>query len=192
LGAFALKAGSADASLLLELPPGQYTAIARGVNNSTGIAIVELYDTETTGQLTTASKLVNISNRGYVGTGDEIMIPGFVISSEGPKTLLVRAVGPTLANFNVSGTMADPKLTVYRTEAGNKSTPLLTQDNWSENPDATYTAQVAEQVGAFPLAPASKDAAFVITLPPGIYTMHGKSADGLGTGVALVEVYVVE
>jgi hypothetical protein len=114
------------------------------------------------------------------------MIPGFVVSSEGPKTLLVRVVGPTLGAFGVPNTMADPKLTVY-----SGSTAILANDNWSDNPDAATTAQIAAQVFAFALNAGSKDAAFVVTLPPGSYTVVGSSATPGGTGVVLVEVYVV-
>lgn len=70
-------------------------------------------------------------------------------------------------------------------------TPVLENDNWGDNPDATYTAQIATELGAFALAEGSKDAAFVVTLPPGGYTVVGSATDGTSTGVALVEVYVV-
>ncbi len=191
LGAFALTQDH-DAALLLDLAPGQYTVIADDAANQTGIAIVELYDGDPDG---TGSRLVNISNRGFVGTGANVMIPGFVVSHEGPKTFLIRAVGPRLAAepYNVTDTMADPKLVVYKKDLSNDSDhEILSQDNWSDNPEAAYTAQTAEQVSAFSLADGSKDAAFVVTLPPGVYTVIGSSADGVGTGVVLVEVYVVE
>ena len=71
-----------------------------------------------------------------------------------------------------------------------QSTELFTQDNWSENVDAAYTAQIATQVFAFALNAGSHDAAFVITLEPGVYTVVGSSVDGVSTGVVLVEVYV--
>ena len=135
------------------------------------------------------SRLVNLSTRGFVGVGDAIMIPGVVISAEGPKTLLVRAVGPTLAldPYNVTGVLADPQLTIY-----SGPTPILTNDNWGDSPDAAYTAQISAQVFAFALPAASKDASFVVTLPPGAYTIHAAAADGVSPGVAIVEVYVVE
>jgi hypothetical protein len=182
LYAFELK-NSREAALLLDLPPGQYTVTAGDKNGASGIAIVELYDADAANP---ASKLINISNRGFAGIGDQVMIPGFVVSAEGPKTLLVRVVGPTLGGFGVQGTMADPKLTIYTGQ-----TPILENDNWSENPDAATTAQVAAQVFAFALAAGSKDAAFVVTLNPGVYTVVGSSAVAGGTGVVLVEVYVV-
>lgn len=179
-----------DAALLVDLAPGQYTIIAHGVAAGTGLAIVELYDADDTGD----SRLGNISNRGFAGVGDQVMIPGFVVTHEGPKTLLLRVVGPTLAAapYNVSGTMTDPKLTVFRREQNGSETQLWENDDWGASPDAVHTAEMAGRVWAFPLAEGSKDAALVATLEPGTYTVIGSSADGLGTGVILVEVYVVE
>lgn len=188
VGAFPLVTGSADAALLLDLPAGHYTVVTSGKNAGTGVAMVELYDADSANGL---PRLVNISNRGYVGTGDSIMIPGFVVSDEGARTFLIRAVGPTLSGFGVEGVLEDPRLTVFKRRPGTTiDDPILTNDNWDGSAGSTTTSSVAAQVGAFPLAAASADAAFVVTLQPGIYTVH---ASGVGntTGVALVEVYLV-
>jgi len=184
LGAFALT-DSRDAALLVDLPAGRYTVVAGGVGDLTGVAIVELYDGD--GDSTT-TVLTNISNRGFVGTGASIMIPGVTVSSEGPKTFLVRAVGPALGQepFNLNGVLEDPKMTIF---AGQEQ--ILSNDNWGDSPDAAYTAVIAAQLGAFALPEGSKDAAFVVTLPPGSFTIQAAGADG-GEGTALVEVYVVE
>ena len=131
------------------------------------------------------SHLLNISNRGFVGTGGEIMIPGFVVSSTGHMTVLVRAVGPALQSFGVTRVLEDPELRIMTSD-----TVLYTNDNWSDNPAAEATAQIAVLVGAFPLPAGGKDAAIVVTLPPGTYTVHAQGKDG-GTGTALVEVYEV-
>ena len=187
VGAFALVNGSADAALVVDLPAGQYSAFAGGANNGTGVALVELYDV--TGG--TDSRLANIATRGYVGTGGDVLISGFVVSSEGSKTLLIRAVGPTLAGFGVGGALADPVLTVYGRAAGaTADSALLTNNDWGTNAGAANTAAVAAQVGAFALANGSKDAAVVVTLPPGAYTVQASGA-GNTTGTALVEIYVV-
>jgi hypothetical protein len=186
LFAFPLNAGSADAAMLVELAPGQYSAVAGDAGTGAGVAIVELYDADTGGG---AARLVNISNRGYVGTGDSIMIPGYVISDEGPKTLLIRAVGPALAQFGVTGVLSDPTLTIYR-RVNNVEEEILSNDNWSVSPGAQRTRDVATQVQAFALPEGSKDAAFVVTLNPGVYTVHARGANDT-TGVALVEVYAV-
>ncbi|MEZ5278804.1 MAG: hypothetical protein R3F07_20655 [Opitutaceae bacterium] len=183
LGAFALS-DSLDAALLVELEAGGYTVVADGVDGATGVAIVELYDADA-GSPTAV--LSNISNRGFVGQGASIMIPGVVVSSEGSKTLLIRAVGPALGElFAIQGALSDPVMSVFK--GGDL---ILTQDNWGESPEQALTAQVAQQVGAFALPEGSADAAFVVTLPPGAYTIKASGVAG-GTGVALVEVYVVD
>lgn len=189
LFAFALQE-DLDSALLVDLPTGQYTVVASGVGGTTGIAIVELYDADS---VSTAS-MTSISNRGFVGVGDEVMIPGFAVSIEGPKTFLIRVVGPGLAGapFNVQGTMDDPQLTLFRRETNGFETKLLSNDNWSDNPDAAYTEQITAQVFAFDLQPGSADAAVVVTLEPGVYTVVGSAADGVSSGVVIVEVYVVQ
>ena len=186
VGAFPLAEGSKDAAMLVDLPPGRYTAIAPGVGDATGIAMVELYDADDAPTAT----LINISNRGFVDVGHRIMIPGFVVSPEGSRTFLIRAVGPGLATtfpeiIAADTVLQDPVLTVFR-----GANPILTVDDWSAGSQATTTQAVATQVGAFPLVEGSKDAAFVVTLAPGHYTIQatGKNAS---TGVALVEVYLV-
>ncbi|MBE2213015.1 MAG: immunoglobulin domain-containing protein [Opitutaceae bacterium] len=188
VGAFALPQDSADAALLLDLAPGHYTAIATGSSAAPdGVALVELYDADPS---STSARLSNISNRGYVGTGGHIMIPGFSVSHEGPKTLLIRAVGPGLTRFGVGDVLPNPQLKVYRTIPGTSDSELiLSNGDWDSRPDST-TAATAAAVGAFSLQPGSLDAALVATLTPGSYTIQASGVDG-ATGVALVEIYVV-
>jgi hypothetical protein len=182
LGAFALGSNSADAALLVDLPPGQYTAQAAGTSGTTGIALVELYDADPG---TPTARLGNIATRGYVGTGADIIAAGFVIAGTGSRSVLVRAVGPTLAGFGVTGALADPQLAIYRgTEA------ILANDDWSTGSTAAATAATAAQLGAFALPAGSKDAAFVVSLPAGAYTVQVRGA-GTSAGVALVELYEV-
>lgn len=178
-----------EAMLLVDLTPGQYTVIASGVGDTTGIAIVELYDADTI----STSSMTSISNRGFIGIGDEVMIPGFVVSNEGPKTFLIRVVGPRLAEdpFFVPGTMDDPQLTIFRRETNGDETPIASNDNWSDDPGAADTEAAVAQVSAFTLAAGSADAAIVITLSPGVYSVVGSAADLVSTGVAIVEVYAV-
>ena len=132
-----------------------------------------------------AGQLANLSTRAYVGSGDGALIPGLVISGSTPRTVLLRAVGPGLAAFGVPGTLADPVLTVF---SGTKQ--IASNDNWQtqSNPQAVATAAVT--VGAFALAANSKDAALVLTLEPGAYTLQASGVGG-STGVALVEVYLL-
>ena len=188
LFAFGLTEGSKSAALLLDLPAGGYTIVASGHGDETGVSIVELYDVSGS---TDTARLINISNRGYVGVGGQIMIPGFVVSEEGSRTFLIRAVGPSLTRFGVGGVLADPKIEVYKRRPGTAIDDLiLTNDAWGENGDAEQIRQAATSVSAFRLNDGSADAAFVVTLPPGAFTVNAKGV-GDTTGVALVEVYLV-
>jgi len=188
LYAFGLTEGSTSAALLMDLPAGGYSIVASGQENQAGVSIVELYDASESSDQT---RLVNISNRGYVDVGGNIMIPGFVVSEEGSRTFLIRAVGPTLSRFSVPGVLADPKIEVYKRRPGTAIDDLiLTNDTWGENGDAEQIRQTASALHAFGLTEGSADAAFVVTLPPGAYTVNAKGV-GDTTGVALVEVYLV-
>jgi len=131
-------------------------------------------------------KAVTISNRGEVGVGSAIMIPGFVVGGEGAKTVLIRGVGPKLADFGVEGVLENPTLTVFQGEA-----PLVTNDDWSDASNATELAAAASAVGAFALDSGSKDAAVLVVLDPGRYTVK-VSGVGNTIGVALVEIYEVQ
>ncbi|MBE2214694.1 MAG: endo-1,4-beta-xylanase [Opitutaceae bacterium] len=188
LYAFSLTTGSNSAALLMDLSAGGYTIVASGKGDSTGVSIVELYEANGDAE---ATRLVNISNRGFVGVGSEIMIPGFVVSDSGPRTFLVRAVGPTLARFGITGFLPDPWFEIYKRRPGTATDDLLlTNDTWGENGDTETLRQAALTVRAFRLNDGSTDAALVVTLPPGSYTVNAKGKDS-GTGVALVEVYLM-
>lgn len=181
LGAFALEAGSADAVILTDLDPGQYTVVTGSPNGDTGTAIVELYDADSDSPTT---RLLNISTRGYVGAGTSPLVSGFVISEEGPRTVLIRAVGPTLGNFGVTGFLADPKLTIFQGE-----TALVSNEDWDDT-NAANIGTVGSTVGAFSLESGTADSAILVTLAPGVYTAQADSADTT-SGVALVEIYLV-
>ncbi len=180
-GAFTLPEGSRDAAMLVTLAPGSYTVQVAGSGTGTaaqGVAIVEVYEADAT-----TSTLVNLSCRARVGTGADILIAGFVIQGTEPRRLLIRAVGPTLGSLGVAGVLADPKLEVI---AAGSTTPIASNDNWEASLAPVFTS-----VGAFALAPGSRDAALVMTLGPGSYTVQ---VSGVGTGaaaqgVAIVEVY---
>jgi hypothetical protein len=177
VGAFPLaNDASRDAAFLVSPVSGAYTASVAG---GQGVALVEVYDT---GPGLTP-RLTNLSARTLAGTGADALIAGFVVDGTLPKRLLLRAVGPTLAAFGVGGTLADPVL-MLRTPG--HDTPLATNDDWAGT--AALKAAFAS-VGAFAFAAdSSRDAALVLELPPGAYsvTVSGKNAT---TGVALVEVY---
>jgi hypothetical protein len=180
---------SHDSALFENLPGGNYTAQIAGQSNDTGVALVEVYDATPTATYTPASpRLVNLSTRVQVGSGVNILIAGFVIGGSTSKTVLVRASGPALATFGVSGTLPDPALKLYRENADQTSTLLQTDSGWAGNPQIAATAS---RVGAFPWNRASSlDSAILVTLPPGAYTAQIAGASG-DTGVALAEIYEV-
>jgi hypothetical protein len=183
VGAFALPDGGNDSALIANLGPGSYTAELSGVDATTGVGLIEVYEVNTA----EVPVLVNISTRATVATGSQIMIAGFVVGGAQPATVLVRAVGPTLANFGVAGALQQPVLTVV--DSGQNT--VATNTGWGNGPNPSQVATVGASVGAFALANGSADSALLLTLPPGAYTAE-VAGDGGATGVALVEVYQVE
>lgn len=174
VAAFAFEPGSRDAAMVVGID-GSRTVQARGP--SAGIILVEAYDTGAV----ISPRLVNVSARNRVGLGDNLLIAGFTIVGTDAKSLLIRAVGPKLAAFNVPDFLVDPKLELY----DKFGTKLSENDNWNST-----IAPAAEAVGAFALDAGSRDAALLTSLAPGPYTVQVRGADG-GTGEALVEIYEV-
>jgi len=184
VGAFPLPAGGRDAALLMTLPPGAYTTMLTGTGNTGGVSLIEIYDAAE--NIAAGERaMINISTRARVGTGQDILIAGLVISGEIPKRVLVRGIGSALAGFGVPGVLVDPQLKIFQ---GN--TIVAANDNWSSDPAASSAAQAASASGAFPLAPGSRDAALLLNLAPGAYTVQISGVGG-GTGNALVEIYEV-
>ncbi len=180
VGAFRLPANSRDAALLLDLAAGSYSAHLVA-NSGQGIALVEGYDT---GTGTPTAQISNISTRSVAGTGAAVLTIGFGISGDTPKTVLIRAVGPTLAGFGVTGALANPQLRLFSTR-GNE---LGYNDDWFTT---AGWAPAFTSVGAFSLGnTTTRDAVLLVNLPPGSYTAQ---ASGVGntSGVALIEVYDV-
>jgi len=163
-----------ESAILHTFAPGNYTAIVRGKNNTTGVALVEAYDIDQAAITT----LTNISTRGFVDVGQNAMIGGF-ISGNGIVRVIVRALGPTLSQFGVPDVLADPMLDV-RDAQGN---PLASNDNWAD------TQQAEIQASGF-APPNAKESAIIIVRPPGNTTavVTGKNST---TGNALVEVYIL-
>jgi hypothetical protein len=165
-----------ESAIVANLVPGQYTAIVRGNNNTSGVALVEVYDLNQTA----ASKLTNISTRAFVSTGDNIVIGGFILGNgTGDDDIIVRGIGPSLTAFGVPDVLADPTL-----ELRDSNGALIRADNdWQDDP-----AQAAI-ISAAGLAPSnSLESAIAATLPPGLYTALLKGLNS-GTGNGLVEVY---
>lgn len=173
-----------DAALVGRAAPGSIAAHCSSEVGATGIALVEFYDIESAPSAT-ASRLINVSSRARVESGAGTLILGFTIGGEGSVRLLLRGVGPTLQRFNVTGTLADPAIELF---AGNVS--VASNDNWSANVSSAATLQAAARgVGAFDLS-SGNDAAMVVTLPAGTYSLHVRGASSL-SGIALAEIYEV-
>ena len=146
------------------------------------MTLLELYDVN---RDPSANRLVNVSVRAQVGTGDNVLIPGIVVAGDSAQTFLIRAVGPTLADFGVTGTLTDPVLEVLSGQS-----VLANNDNWSEAAEADAVRAAAVSTGAFALPAGSADAALLVQLEPGVYTARVSGA-GTTAGKALVEVYAV-
>jgi hypothetical protein len=167
---------NSDSAIVVTLPPGNYTAIVRGKNNTSGEALVEIYDLDQAA----ASKLANISTRAFVGTNGDILIAGFILGhGTMPDSVIVRGIGPSLAGLGVPNVLADPTL-----ELRDSHGALIRADNdWQDNP-----AQAAV-ITAAGLAPTNNlEAGIAATLPPGQYTVLLAGLNS-GTGIGLVEVY---
>src|SRR4029077_5301573 len=165
---------SESATLLQNLAPGAYTVIVTGNDATPGIGLVELYDVSPLSN----SKLVNMSARGTVGTGDNVLISGFIVGEVESAPVVVRALGPSLASFGVSGVLSDPKVTIYDAN----DTAIASNDNWQDNINPIDIQKNA-------LAPQDpRESAIVLRLPAGSYTAIVRGANG-GTGVGLAEVY---
>jgi hypothetical protein len=161
-----------ESVLVATLTPGNYSAVVKGAHGETGVGIAELYDLDAASPAT----LANISTRGFINTGDDVMIGGFIIGGTEPAKILVRVTGPTLTDFGVPGALADPTLELHDS---NGST--INNDDWRESQEADIIATTI---------PPNKDRepAILATLAPGNYTavVRGKNNT---TGIGLVEAY---
>jgi hypothetical protein len=164
-----------EAAILATLDPGAYTAVVRGFEDATGVGIIEIFEVDAT-----ASLLSNISTRGFVGTGDDVLIGGVIINGTSDKTVTIRARGPSLAEFGVSGLVADPVLELF-----DVSGALIDRnDNWRDHQNANLTRSDLRPSNDF-------EATITRLLPPGAYTAVVRGANQ-STGIGIVEVFDVQ
>jgi outer membrane protein assembly factor BamB len=182
--AFTLQPGSADAAILPTLPGGAFTVQVTGADGRSGVALVEVYDVPQPGD-PTARLLRNLSTRGFVGTGENILIAGFVVGGTETMRLLIRGVGPGLAQFNVPGVLARPKLTIF-----SGSTSVGGNTGWTTDGYKGDLIGASKRVSAFDLQNGSADSAMLFDARPGPYTIQISGVDNT-TGEALVEIYVL-
>jgi hypothetical protein len=170
----------AESAIIATLPPGSYTAIVQGASGGTGVGIVEVYDLFAT----TGSLLANISTRGFVQTGDNAMIGGFIVVTQ-PTRIILRAIGPSLAQFGVPDALANPQLELH------DATGTIAQNNdWQTTQiGGIITSDQVAEIQNSQLAPTnSAESAIIATLQPGSYTAIVRGVNN-NTGNALVEVY---
>ena len=185
LGAFAPTSGF-EAILLRSVEPNPYTVLVTDVLGDTGEVLIEAYDADSPDA---AGRLTNLSTRTQVGGSAGILTAGFVIAGTGDLTLLIRGVGPTLADYGVSDVMGDPTLRVISSATG---ADVGFNDDWGfASSGSTLLRTTASAVGAFALREDSADAALLITLPPGVYTVQMDAYDNMSPGTGLVEIYEV-
>lgn len=165
-----------ESAILATFAPGTYTAVMTGKGETSGVAVIEVYDLSQT----ELSKLANISTRAFVSTGDDILIAGFVLGeSSVDDRIVVRGMGPSLATAGLRNALPDPVL-----ELRDLNGALIVANNdWRDNPVS------ADEISAAGLAPANNlEAAITATLAPGVYTALLRGGNN-GTGVGVVEVY---
>lgn len=164
----------AEAATVQTLAPGAYTFVVTGKGSIPGIGLVETYDLSPLAD----ARLANLSTRGSVGSGDELLISGFIIGDVNSNTIVLRALGPSLAAFGINAPLADPVLTVY----DSNGVSIANNDNWEDDLSAP-------QIEQNQLAPTdAAEAATILHLPAGAYTTTVSGANG-ETGVGLVEMF---
>jgi phospholipase/lecithinase/hemolysin len=165
-----------ESAIIATLAPGAYTAIISGKNGGTGNALAEVYDLDTAAQ----SVLANVSTRGFVGTGDDVLIGGFIIASGEPPVIVLRAIGPSLGSHGVAQPLQDPNIELH----DQNGALIGSNDNWRDTHPTAIKATL--------LAPTDpREAVIVASLVAGNYTAIVRGNNGT-TGVALVEAYRLE
>lgn len=184
VGAFPLPRGSLDAADVAEYVPGiLYSEQVRGKNGPDGVALAEIYDADAT---SATARLANLSTRGFVGTGDGVLIGGLCVGGGGRVRVLIRGIGPGLTSYGVSGALSRPKLEVFDA----KSRLVASNGRWTSEGRKGDIAAANSMVGAFQLDTGAADCALVTGLEPGAYTVILSGVDGeVGTG--LIEVYLL-
>ena len=173
----------AEAALFATVPSSDqnklYTAVIRNAAQQPGVGVVEVYDLDAS---VGSSSILNLSSRGQVGTGTDVMIGGFILGGADSRRLVIRAIGPSLAQQGVAGVLPDPVIELR----DSNGVIIDSNDNWQTHPQAS-------EIQGYGLAPQdSKESAVIATLPDGGYTAVVSGAGSQRTGVASVEIYQVQ
>ncbi len=171
-----------ESAIIANLQPGNYTAIVRGVNNTTGVALVEVYDLSAGA----SSSLGNISTRSFVQTGEHVMIGGFIVQGTGRKRVIIRAIGPELTQYGIADALANPRLELHNGSGG----LIATNDDWQTTilGGIITSSQVSDIQNSGHAPTAGSESAIIADLQPGNYTAIVNGVNN-SAGVALVEVY---
>jgi uncharacterized delta-60 repeat protein len=189
LGSGLQPTDNGEPAIVAALDPGSYTAIVRGTNATTGIAVVQVYDLGTASAIGNSgnARVSNIATRGFVNTDDNVMIGGVIIQGQ-PTRVIIRAIGPALAPFGVPDALANPQLELH-----DATSTIARNDDWQTTQiGGIITSDQVTEIQTSQLAPTnSREAAIIVTLPPGSYTAIVRGTSNT-TGNALVEVYALE
>jgi hypothetical protein len=171
-----------ESAMIVDLPPGSYTAIVRGVNNTTGVALAEVYNLNPAPN----SILGNISTRAFVQTGDNVMIGGVIVQGTQSRRVIVRAIGPELTQYGVPNPLADPTLDMHDSTGA----LIASNNDWQHTIiGGIITSDQVAAIRASGHAPGDpRESAIIATLPPGNSTAIVRGVNNT-TGVGLVEVY---
>jgi hypothetical protein len=173
---------ASESAIIAELPPGNYTAIVRGVNNTIGVALAEVYDLSDD----SSSVLANVSTRALVLVGDNVMIGGFIIQGTQPKRVILRAIGPELSRYGVPNFLPDPTLELH----DGTGALIASNDDWQHTIiGGIIMVDQAREIRSCGHAPTNPfESAIIADLPPGNYTGIVRDKNII-VGIALVEVY---
>jgi hypothetical protein len=176
VGAFQLADGSADSAVVADLSPGSYFIEIATASAQPGSALGELYELDAKGRTAQLSVRARVSPSGGV-------VGGFVVEGGARKRLLIRAVGPTLGELGLADALPDPVLTLY-----SSAETIASNDRWDADENAGAIETARKRVGAFPLGAESEDAAILVTLAAGAYTVEVKGKDD-AEGIVSLEIY---
>jgi hypothetical protein len=168
-----------ESAIVITLGPGSYTALLTGKDGTGGVGLVEVYDANAGAD----SQLGNVSTRGFVDTGNNVLIAGFILGGNTPNArTAIRGLGPSLGEFGLNGVLADPTLELHDSNGAT----LIMNDDWESDPVA------AADLALLNLAPSnSKEPAILTSLPPGTFTAVLAGKNG-GSGIGIVEVYTLK
>lgn len=165
-----------ESALLVTLPPAAYTVALSGKFNTSGVALIEVYDNN----LAVDSQLANVSTRGLVQGGNNVMVGGFILgNSSNSARIALRGLGPSLGQFGIANALGDPTLELHDANG----VTIAANDNWNDDP-----ASAAELAANGLALPNPNESGIFLTLPAGQFTVVLAGKDG-GTGIGLVEIY---